>query len=208
MPEILATPPQSAEELRSLVHTEVGHLDPAWRVIAEDILGLDGRIDLIALDGRGRLVVILLGLVGEDDRALLTRLLAQRSWLAPRVGDWAQLAPELELDPGAPVRGVLMAPDFKPETRAAADALDSLPVALIRYTALRTGARQHLLLSPLGSGAFEAFPRESRERIRRKPKPPEPVFRSGLSDQDLGLSSTEAARFEDVDDETPRGPSR
>ena len=207
MPEILATPPHSAEELRSLVQTEVGHLDPAWRVIAKDILGLEGRIDLLALDGRGRVVVILLGLLGEDDRALLTRLVAQRSWVAPRVGDWAQLAPELELDPGAPVRGVLMAPDFAGETRTAAECLDSLPVELIRYTALRTGARQHVLLTPLEPGSFEAFPRENREQIPRRPKPPQPVFRSGLSDQDLGLSQTEAALFDDVEDTASRDPA-
>ncbi|MFP6641306.1 MAG: hypothetical protein VCC04_13750 [Myxococcota bacterium] len=208
MPEILATPPQSAEELRSLVQTEVGHLDPAWRVIAKDILGLDGRIDLVALDGRGRVVVILLGLLGEDDRALLTRLVAQRSWVAPRVGDWAQLAPELELDPAAPVRGVLMAPDFAGETRTAAESLDTLPVELIRYTSLRTGARQQVLLSPLEPGSFEAFPRETREQISRRPKPPEPVFRSGLSDQDLGLSQTEAALFDDVEDAASRDRAR
>lgn len=208
MAEIMAAPPHSAEQLRSLVQTEVGHLDPAWRVIATDILGLDGRIDLIALDGRGRLVVILLGLTGEDDRSLLTRLLAQRSWVTARIGDWAQLAPELELDPGARVRGVLMAPDFTEETQAAAGTLEPHLVELIRYTTLQTGSRQQVLLGRLDPGAFETFPRENREQTTSRPKPPAPVFRSGLSDQDLGLDESEVALFNEVEDGSPRGPAR
>jgi len=195
--EIQMALPRSAVELRAWVRAEVEHLDPAWRVIAEGILGLEDQIDLIAIDGRGRVVVTLLGLAGEDDRTLLTRLIAQRSWVAARLGDWAQLAPELELDPNAPVRGVLIAPDFSAQTRTCLKELGPLSLELIRYSALRFRERPQLILDPLESTSFRVFSQEARDPTQTEPKPPASVFRSGLSEEDLGLNSPDVRQLDD-----------
>ena len=201
--EIRLAPPHSATELQKQIRIEVEHLDPAWRVIAQGVLGLEDRIDLIALDGRGRIVVALLGLAGEDDRMLLTRLIAQRAWVDARTADWAQLAPELELDPGAHVRGVLMAPDFCAQTRASVAQLDDLGIELIRYTSLRSRGRPQVVLTPVES-AGPGFSRSTPPGLRvGRPKPSGAVFRSGLSEEDLGLASRQ---FRDLDESDPFSP--
>ena len=206
MSEIQLAPPHSAAELQALVRTEVEHLDPAWRVIAEGVLGLEDRIDLIAIDGRGRIVVTLLGLEGEDDRTLLTRLIAQRAWVADRLDDWAQLAPELELDPDAPVRGVLIAADFSAQTRASAGELSHLAVELIRYTSLRSRGRPQLILSPVETSSSPAFKQESRDPgPAGEPKPSGSVFRSGLSEEDLGLGQPDLRPLDESEDLPPQG---
>ncbi|MEE3326057.1 MAG: hypothetical protein VX252_01845 [Myxococcota bacterium] len=205
MSEVQLTPPHSAAELQAQVRAEVEHLDPAWRVIAEGILGLEDRIDLIAIDGRGRIVVILLGLAGEDDRTGLTRLIAQRAWVAERLGDWAQLAPELELDADAPVRGVLMASEFSAQTRASLKELGDLSLELIRYTSLRSRGRPQIVLSPLEASTSPVFNQEAQDPSLGRPKPSGSVFRSGLSEEDLGLASPDARGLEESDDSPPQG---
>ena len=103
-------------------------------------MGLASPIDLLAVGSKGEVVLLLLALEGENDAALLTRCLAQRAWAAPRLRDWAQLAPELELAPDAPIRVILLAPDFSSETLAAAASLRPGVVQLVRHVSLRVGA--------------------------------------------------------------------
>jgi len=203
--EIQVTPPHSAAELQAQMRAEVEHLDPAWRVIAEGVLGLEDRIDLLAIDGRGRIVVTLLGLAGEDDRMLLTRLIAQRAWVMARTGDWAQLAPELELDPEAPVRGVLMAPDFCAQTRASVAQLEELGLELIRYSSLRSRGRPQLVLSPVDIPHPGFSKKETLSPRPGRPKPSGSVFRSGLSEEDLGLANPDVRALDESDDIAPQG---
>ena len=203
--EIRLTPPHSASELQAQIRAEVEHLEPAWRVIAEGVLGLEDRIDLIAIDGRGRLVVTLLGLAGDDDRMLLTRLIAQRAWVMARIGDWAQLAPELELDPEAPVRGVLMAPDFCAQTRESVAQLEDLGLELIRYTSLRSRGRPQLGLSPVEISKARFSDTETRALGRGRSKPAGSVFRSGLSEEDLGLPRLDRRELDENDEFSPEG---
>ena len=205
MSEIQLTPPRSAAELQAQIRAEVEHLDPAWRVIAQGVLGLEDRIDLIAIDGRGRLVVTLLGLAGDDDRVLLTRLIAQRAWVTARMGDWAQLAPELELDPEAPVRGVMMAPDFCTQTRESVTQLEELGLELIRYTSLRSRGRPQLVLSPMEISNARFSDTETRGPRPGRAKPSGSVFRSGLSEEDLGLASPDVRELGENGDLAPEG---
>ena len=97
-------------------------LTPPLEAIAEDVLGLVSRIDLVARDPDGAVTLILVASAGTD-LARLGEGIAQRVWLEPRLADWNQLAPHLGLAPERGVRLLLVAPRFDERTRAAAEAL-------------------------------------------------------------------------------------
>ncbi|MCS5636001.1 MAG: hypothetical protein NZ990_05750 [Myxococcota bacterium] len=194
MAEVRGILPVSAVQLRRDVRQRIAQIDPDLRIIADDFMGLASPIDLMAVNGRGGVVLILLALEGEDDAALLTRALAQRAWAGPRVRDWANLAPDLELAADAPVRAILLAPSFGVETRAAANSLRGGAIELIRFVSVRAGSERGLLLEPVGDGAGRRArrPAESRKPPARKPNRPLPRFRSQLTDADLGAKPAQA----------------
>jgi len=97
-------------------------LTPPLEAIAEDVLGLVSRIDLVTRDPDGAVTAVLVADAGAD-LARLGEGIAQRVWLEPRLGDWNQLAPHLGLAPERGVRLLLVATRFDERTRAAADAL-------------------------------------------------------------------------------------
>jgi hypothetical protein len=97
-------------------------LTPPLEAIAEDVLGLVSRIDLVARDPDGAVSVILVASAGAD-LARLGEGIAQRVWLEPRLADWNQLAPHLGLAPERGVRLLVVAPRFDERTRVAAGAL-------------------------------------------------------------------------------------
>lgn len=189
MTEIRKSQPPSVDDLRRDVARQLPQLDPALRVVAENIMGLTTPIDLLTVNDRGEVSLILLALEGENDAALLTRSLAQRAWVAVRICDWAKLAPELELAASAPVRAILLAPSFGAETRAAALSLGARIVRLVRYVAVRAGSEHGLLLEPIDSEGEPATLLAGWENgpAARAPAGPLPEFRSHLSDADLGL---------------------
>ena len=192
MTEIQKTQPLSIDYLRRGVKAQLHQLDPGLRVIAENIMGLASPIDLVTVNDHGDVILMLLALEGESDAALLTRSLAQRAWIAARVGDWAKLAPELKISPDAPVRAILLAPSFATETRAASRSLRAGIVRLVRYTAVRAGPHSGLLLETVGSRG-PSSPEGQQGPVRRftvpETAPPLPAFRSNLRDSDLGLKS-------------------
>lgn len=198
MAEVRGILPVSAEQLRREVRQRIAQIDPDLRVIADDFMGLASPIDLMAVNGRGEVSLLLLALEGEDDAALLTRALAQRAWAGPRVRDWAKLAPDLELAADAPVRAILLAPSFGAETRAAAMSLRGGLIELIRFVWVRAGAERGLLLEPVGDAATRRAqrPAETRKPPAVKQKRPLPEFRSGLTDDDLGAKPSRADRSE------------
>jgi hypothetical protein len=159
----------------------VGRLGRPLRVLAEDIAGLDGTIELVAADPGGRVVAVLLGGEGED-LELVAHGLAQRAWLAPRIGDWLKLAPELDIRPREGVDLLLVAPDFGARARAAAGAADPEGIALARFRFAAVGKEPaRILLETLPP------PRVPDERPRA-PATPRSAFRTGLSEADLGLA--------------------
>ncbi len=105
-------------------------LAPPLETIAEDVLGLVSRIDLVARDPDGAVTLILVANAGED-LARLTEGFAQRAWLAPRLADWNQLAPHLALATERAVGLLLIASRFDERTRAAAAAVGQGGVLLV-----------------------------------------------------------------------------
>jgi hypothetical protein len=145
-------------------------LTPPLETIAEDVLGLVSRIELVAKDPDGAVTVVLVAEAGAD----LARLgdgIAQQAWLAPRLPDWSQLAPHLGLATERGVRLLLAAPRFDARTRAAAEAVGQARIRLVE-------------LSPRGDLDVELRPLEGDEPLPAPAASPrrETGFRSGLQD--------------------------
>jgi hypothetical protein len=161
----------------------------ALRVIAEDLLGADSRIDWIAVDALGQVTLVLLGQAGRELELIATGV-AQRAWVSARLKDWLQLAPNLGLSPEAKVRLLLVGATFDGTARQAASALGEA-VELWAHRCVRNGAGVDVLLERVSGGAAPASPR------RRPPPPPAThAFRTELSDLELGLTPAERAEFE------------
>jgi len=188
LPEITLVAAPARPDLRRAIRGRLGDLGLTLRVIAEDLLGADGPIDLVAVDPQGGVVLVL---VAEDggDLELMGRGLAQRAWVEARLRDWLQLSPRLGLAPDAPVRLLLLAPGFAPPALAAAKALGPAVADLAVYRCVRNGGAVEVLL----------------ERIRRRAAGTEhhggsgrplSTFRSGLGDADLSLTPEERGDLE------------
>lgn len=103
-------------------------------LVAEQMVGLEGEIDAVARDSRGRAVVIRVAETGQD-LAAFTDLLAQRDWLEPRLRDWLKLSPGLGLKPELGVAALLLAGEFDPRTVAAARSIREGDLRLARLLA-------------------------------------------------------------------------
>jgi hypothetical protein len=208
---------------------------PSVRVIAQEVLGADAPIDFVAVEPQGRAITVLVGLPGQD-LELIGLALAQRSWLAQRLGDWLQIAPDLGARPEAGVTACVICPSFGGPALAAAQALGTDVIRLVRYHTVRDASGVGVLLEgtprqaesnahehaphparpspepseaswPLDAPPQEQFaePRASASPTRGESLAPEahagdvtstPAFRTGLSDDDLGLTSQERGEFE------------
>ena len=141
-------------------------------LVAEQMVGLEGEIDAVARDGRGRAVAIRVAEPGQD-LAAFTDLLAQRDWLEPRLRDWLKLSPGLGLKPELGVAALLLAGDFDPRTVAAARSVREGDLRLARLLAFDWQGTLQLVVEP-----------ESRE-ARREPaplrdlEPPRPPLENG-----------------------------
>ena len=164
---------------RRALRKALERLDPTLKIVAEDVLALESRIDLVAVDGQRRIVAILLAKVGEDGPAL-TRALAHREWLIQRLPDWLQIAPGLGADTSAGGRAIVVAPAFLPETLLAVSALPHGWVELLR-TSEREMADSSAPL-PLNQDRLQP--------------PTGLVFRSGLSAEDLEVDEEESKEFD------------
>jgi hypothetical protein len=135
-------------ELLRRLRSRLPELADPLEIVAEQILGLDSRIDFVAKDRRGQVVLVFLADRGSD-LGLLADSLAQRSWMEPRVADWLKLAPQLGLRPELGVRVLLLAPDLDPRTVAAAKSLDGAGIDLGICRPVVGGAGIELLVDVL-----------------------------------------------------------
>ena len=201
--------PTRARVLASLSGLLAALPEPLYPLV-EQITGLDGEIDLVARDGRGRAVAVSLAAEGQD-LAALADLVAQCDWLRPRLRDWLKLNPALGVNPELGVRGLLLAGEFGPRTLALARSIGSGDFALGRVSAFDGQGGLQLAVEPLALGAPRVRPPAAEPALEFDPAPPSEVdgdgrtarltlaevgpglaalesrFRSGLKDEELGL---------------------
>jgi len=187
--EIALAPLPPRPVLRRSLRSRIADLDPSLRVIAEDVLGETSTIDLLAVDRKGGVVVLLIGDEGQD-LELIARALALCAWVRPRVRDWLQLAPDLGLNPNAGVRALICCPAFQAETITTAGSLRPAVLKLARYQWVRNAGSETVLLEALPlPGATPVSEREA--GLPLEPAP----FRTGLTEDDLDLSAEERGEF-------------
>ncbi len=162
------------------------------RIVAESILAEDGYVDFVGIEPDGRVTLVLVGEAGED-LELVARGLAQRAWVERRLGDWLQLAPDLGARPEAGIRVLLFCPAFGSQSRGAAAALGPDAPEFGIYRCFRNGSAIQILVENLGTQS-----REPQRPLPVQAEPPAapPVFRTGLTDSDLGLSRDERTELE------------
>jgi hypothetical protein len=209
-------PPPRARLLASLGALLPSLPGPLY-LVAEQVVGLEGEIDAVARDGRGRAVVIRVAETGED-LAAFTDLLAQRDWLEPRLRDWLKLSPGLGLRPELGVAALLVAGEFDARTIAAARSVREGDLRLARLQAFEWQGTLQLVIEPeschkrrndpgrlrdldppsedgngrrhdsLGEGSNGLDePRTSLIELGPETAALESRFRTGLSDEELGL---------------------
>ena len=196
MPDLRLIAPPPRDELLSQLRGRLGHAVPGLRLLAEGLLGADSTIDFVALEPTGRVVLILVGDHG-DDLELVARGLAQRAWVSARLGDWAQLAPNLGLRPDAEVRALLACPAFGAEASAAVRALGSGVMSAVTYRCVQNGVSFEVLVEhPFAMDPDPADEPESSSHEPDAASSSSPRFRTGLSDADLGLTPEEQREFD------------
>ena len=169
------------------------------RVVAEEVLGADTRIDQVCVGPAGETLLVLYAEPGRD-LELVARGLAQRAWVEARLADWLQLAPDLGLRPEAGVGVLLVCPAFGAEARAAAaSAGGRMRLALCHFE--HEGSELRAWIAPVEPEAPRATP---------SARSAEPVaeFRTGLSDADLGLTDEEKSALESAAPREFRFPVR
>jgi hypothetical protein len=167
--------PERSKLLREL-RGRLPKLPDPLEILAEQILGLESRIDFVAKDRRGQMVLIFLAEPGSD-LGVLADCLAQHSWMEPRVADWVKLAPHLGLRPQLGVRVLLLAPQLDPRTIAAAKSVGRAVIDLGICRPGPNGAGVEILIDVPGTPAPVLVPVA------------EPIvsrFRTGLRAEDFG----------------------
>lgn len=182
MSDLRLAPYPPGDELRRALRAALGRLGRPLRVLAEDVAGLEGAIDLVAADPAGRVVLVLVGDAGGD-LELVAHGLAQRAWLAPRLGDWLKLAPELDIRPQEAIELLLLAPEFGARARAAARAADPEGISLARLRFVADGQAP-------GRPLLERLEAPGGGRRRSGPPPARSIFRTGLADADLAVGGS------------------
>jgi hypothetical protein len=167
-------PPERVELLQRL-RKRLPTLACPLEIVAEQVLGLDSRIDFVTRDPHGQVVLVLLAERGCD-LAQLADSLAQCSWMQPRVADWLKIAPQLGLRPELGVRALLLAPELDPRTLAAARSLGDSRIELGICRQISNGAGVEILIDLQGAPLPVQTPVE---------KPAVSRFRTGLRPEDL-----------------------
>jgi hypothetical protein len=200
MPEGRAGRSPEAATRRLALRRALGAHWPSLRVVAENLLGAETRIDLVGVGADGETLLVLQGEPGRD-LELVARGLAQRAWVEARLGDWLQLAPELRARPESGVAALLLCSSFGPEALAAAGAAGPGQIRLAVCHFAPEGPELRAFIAPIERVAGRPA------AVGVGPDQPRAEFRTGLCDADLGLSAEERSALEPAAASAPREPA-
>ncbi len=213
MNELEWDPTTQRPSLRRAVRHRVRDLARPCRIVAEDFLAADSRIDLLGVGLEGELVSIRIGGAAHDsDAQILIQSLSDLAWLRDRTEDFVKLAPGLGIESSASARAIILCPSFRQDTHLAVECLPAGRISLLTYRAYRHQGQLNILLdeaatSPIAhpgqahsmatSGTQHqiqsrpaAPPEPSREPValntaEKSPGALKPGFRTGLTEADL-----------------------
>ena len=174
--------------LRRALRLALRRSAPSLRVVAEDVLGEVSSIDLLAVGEDGELVAIRVAPDAAEgaDARLLTRALADLTWLRPRIADLIKLAPGLGLELGVEPRAIAVAPHFGAEAVAAAENLPARSLELLRWRGVREQGQLAMRLEPEKPGLVRATPPPDRIEPATAVRPAPRRRTPALAPTDLG----------------------
>lgn len=186
MAELAAAQPLARSELRERLRGHLDEIAEGLEIVAEQLLGADGRIDFVTLDADGRATLVLVAEPGHELERVADAI-AQRAWVAARLHDWRQLAPQLRVRPEAGARCIVVGQQLDERTRTVARAAGPEPVGLVGVRPIRNG-----------SGVGLLFERQDGTAASRPGLDPglQSRFRTGLSEAAAGLFEDDRSRSE------------
>jgi RecB family endonuclease NucS len=179
-------PVEDRDKLAQLVAEHAQALEKGLRVLKHRVKGGEwGPMDLLALDAKGRPVIIDVAPLPGDQ--LLVEGLAHVAWLRQNQAQVATLLENHEGNTSFQHRLILVAPDFSDTLQKAAGGLEALVVDLYRFRLLEADDEKALLVeSVFSSAATEKISVESEESI-------------SLSEGIIPLAEEEIATFMNMD---------
>jgi len=188
--------------LRRAVRHRAGDIDRPIRIVAENLLALESRMDLLGVGPEGELVSLRIG-IDEADTTLLAHSLSDLSWLRSHGEDLAKLVPDLGIEGSADSRALLLCPVFRNVTRSAVESLPAGRIELMTYRCYRHRGQLGVLLEQHSTPRLPAFDEDRsghdapdgldlvlpastapEDRSARAPLRPG-EFRTGLTDAEL-----------------------
>ncbi len=150
-------PVENSEKLVKLVAEHCAVLEEGLKVVDQG--GKDGKrgpMNLLAVDTRGRLVVIDVATQPEDQ--LLVEGLAHVAWLCRNCSQRTDFVTELDADLTLYPKLILVAPDFSTTLQEAVQGSPGMSIDLFRFRLLEVKEEKGLLLeSALTSSAKEGI---------------------------------------------------
>ena len=158
MTKVFASLPlKDRKQLAQLVAEHCQALDESLKVVErsgeEEIWG---SMDLLAIDGGSRPVIIDVAL--QDGDELLVEGLAHLGWMAQNRKLLAALMAEEEVNMDLSPKLILVAPDFSSTLQKAATGLTNLAIDLFRFRWLESGEEKGLFLESAFSSASRETP--------------------------------------------------
>ncbi len=98
---------RSGATLAAVVAESLAGIEPGLSLLDRDFAAPDARVDLLAVDGRRHLVLIIVD--AEADTATVVRALEVTAWCREHAALLARMFPRADVDPAAEVRAIVVA---------------------------------------------------------------------------------------------------
>jgi len=157
------------EELTALVEANLPALEGGLSVLERRFPAGQVPVDLVAVDARERLVLLILG--SGSNPAMLLQGLEAYAWCRENGALLGRLLPGARIDPSAPPRLFLLAPRFSDSLRRTARYLGPLSPVLVECRCLEVNGELGICFEPVEGEVEAAAPPE--------PVPPEPAEAPG-----------------------------
>ncbi|MBI3030230.1 MAG: hypothetical protein HYY64_12025 [Candidatus Rokubacteria bacterium] len=152
------------EELAALVEANLSALEGGLSVLERRFPAGQVPVDLVAVDARERLVLVILG--SGSNPAMLLQSLEAYAWCRENGALLGRLLPGVRIDPAAPPRLFLLAPRFSDSLRRTARYLGPLSPVLVECRCLEVNGERGICFEPVEGDVEAAAPPE--------PVPPAP----------------------------------
>jgi len=157
------------EELAALVEANLPALEGGLSILERRFPAGQVPVDLVAVDARERLVLLILG--SGSNPAMLLQSLEAYAWCRENGALLGRLLPGASIDPAAPPRLFLLAPRFSDSLRRTARYLGPLSPVLVECRCLEVNGERGICFEPVEGDVEAAAPPE--------PVPPEPAEAPG-----------------------------